>query len=92
MTIYATDYGFSVPQSELEEILGMKPGRLARNNYDMDLADDCRTLAGLGIDLNDEGAVRQGFAATCGPDCELPPRYVDALVCVAKGFFEDAAA
>jgi hypothetical protein len=79
-----TDYGFSTPHSEIEEILGLPPGGLVRRNLDMDLADDCRWLHEHGVDLSDEAAVRQEFAKN--PKHEDYPRYVDALVRAVMGF------
>jgi hypothetical protein len=86
-----TDYGFSTPPSEIEEILGLQPDTLARSGYDMDLADDCRWLRERGVDLSDEAAVRKAHAMREGSDSDIPtfandPKYVDALVRVAMGF------
>ncbi|MFZ2159335.1 MAG: hypothetical protein WAV72_24880 [Bradyrhizobium sp.] len=84
-----TDYGFSTPQSEIEEILGLPPDALARTGYDIDLADDCRWLLEHGVDLSDEAAVRKAHAM---PTYANVPRYVDALVRVAADFWISARA
>jgi hypothetical protein len=85
-------YGFSTPQSEIETMLGLKPGDLMRLAYDMDLAHDCRFLAESGIDLKDEAAVRAGYAeqTKLGTWRDYPPRWIDAVVLVAKGYSETA--
>jgi hypothetical protein len=88
MTIEYTAYGFSTPTAELEQILELKPGTLARTGLDMDLADHCRMLAGE-IDLTNEAAVRTAFAKVLGPVAHADytdPRYINALVRVARDF------
>jgi hypothetical protein len=88
-----TDYGFSTPRSEIEEILGLQPDTLARSGLDMDLADDCRWLKEHGVDLSDEAAVRKAHEMHAGRgDDDIPtyangPEYFDALVRVARDFW-----
>jgi hypothetical protein len=80
------EYGFSTRTSDLEDIIGLDSGDLARLGLDLDLADDCRWLKGRGVDLRDEAAIRANFdkdGARHGFS-----RYVDALVRVAKDYCE----
>jgi hypothetical protein len=87
--MHTTKYGFSTDVREIEQLLGLEPGELARQNIDMDLADDCRWLAGRGVDMHDEAAIRQTLAAI-SPHRSQYPRYVDALVRVARDFTQDS--
>jgi hypothetical protein len=74
---------------EIEEMLGLPAGGLARSNLDMDLADDCSSLKARGVDLNDEAAVRKHVGERVEP--HFPARYIDALVVVAKCYRESGA-
>ena len=81
MTIMTTTYyGFTTPDADIERVLGIEPDSLARTGFDLDLADDCRTLRADGIDLNDACAVREWAQ-------RRPARYADALVLAAASFF-----
>jgi len=76
------EYGFSTRTSDLEDIIGLDSGDLARLGLDLDLADDCRRLKELGVDLHDEAAVRAKFDKD-GVRHGFS-RYIDALVRVAR--------
>jgi hypothetical protein len=92
--MHTTKYGFSTDVSEIEQLLGLEPGGLARTGLDMDLADDCRWLHKRGVDLSDEAAVRKAHKMR-DEGCDIPhfandPKYVDALVRVARDFTQDS--
>ncbi len=73
---------YTADPAEIEEILGIKRGSFKRELYDVALANSCRWLKSCGVDLKNEEAIRKAFPLTPW----YSPRYVDALVVVAKTF------
>jgi hypothetical protein len=81
-----TEYGFTTPQSEIEKLLGMNAGDLARSGLDMDLAENCRWMNDEGIALKDETAVRAWLGAHLDLLAGRPEFFIEAVVMVAKNF------
>jgi hypothetical protein len=98
-TTFNTSHGkLVVDIAEVEKALGMKAGEfkqwkitvpkdgvnLCGYIYPIWLANTCAYLKRLGVDLNDEAAIR-GTTQVCNNPA-LQPCDIDALVIAAKGF------